>query len=273
MVRSCLRRTLGSCSRLSAIGYIAVTAAFVTLERPGLGIGHFYYIPILLLAVATGPVAGALGGLLGTRALHGEHLREPAHPVDARGSADDHADRHLRARSAAWSAGSPGDNRRLVRELEHLASRDALTGLPNTRAFEAAIDRRLAGSETFALLVGDVDQLGALSGGNHEAAEDLLRRLADVLSAAKRTGDDIARIGDDEFAILSSLHVHDARTYAAELERLLSLSGVGVTFGWATHPRDAATSLGLYRAAEERLYARKMTRGLRRGVPPVASTM
>jgi diguanylate cyclase (GGDEF)-like protein len=257
---------------LSAIGYIAVTAAFVTLERPGLGIGHFYYIPILLLAVATGPVAGALGGLLGTVLYTASIYANPHIPSTLEGlqTIMRIVTFVLVGSLVGWFA---RDNRRLVRELEHLASRDALTGLPNTRAFEAAIDRRLAGSERFALLVGDVDQLGALSGGNHEAAEDLLRRLADVLSAAKRTGDDIARIGDDEFAILSSLHVHDARTYAAELERLLSLSGVGVTFGWATHPRDAATSLGLYRAAEERLYARKMTRGLRRGVPPVASTM
>jgi len=257
---------------LSAVGYIAVTASFMVFERPGLGVGHFFYIPVLLLAVATGPVIGALGGLLATALYITGIYVNPHIP-----STLEALQTLMRLSTFAIVGGLVGwfarDNRRLVRELERLASRDALTGLPNTRAFEAAIDRRLSAGETFALLVGDVDALAALSGGSKEAAEDLLRRLADVLSAAKRTGDDIARIGDDEFAILSTLHVHDARGYADDLERLLGLSGVSVTFGWAMHPRDASTALGLYRAAEERLYARKMTRGLRRGVPVAAAAL
>jgi predicted signal transduction protein with EAL and GGDEF domain len=36
-------------------------------------------------------------------------------------------------------------------ELQILAQRDFVTGLPNTRAFELAIDRRLAAGEPFAL--------------------------------------------------------------------------------------------------------------------------
>jgi diguanylate cyclase (GGDEF)-like protein len=255
---------------LSAVGYAATTTAFIVLERPGLGVGHFFYIPILLLAVATGPVAGALGGMLATVLYIVGIYVNPHVP-----STLEALQTLMRLSTFAIVGGLVGwfarDNRRLVHELERLASRDALTGLPNTRAFEAAIDRRLAAGETFALLVGDVDALAALSDGNREIADDLLRRLADVLSAAKRTGDDVARIGDDEFAILSRLHVHDARTYAGDLERLLALSGVSVTFGWATHPRDAATALGLYRAAEERLYTRKITRGHRRGTPQLAA--
>ena len=34
------------------------------LERPGLGIGHFYYVAIVLLALAAGPRAGGAGGVL-----------------------------------------------------------------------------------------------------------------------------------------------------------------------------------------------------------------
>src|SRR5213078_2595203 len=50
-------------------------------------------------------------------------------------------------------------NRVLMGELQLLAERDALTGLPNTRAFERAIGERLGGDQPFALIVGGVDEL------------------------------------------------------------------------------------------------------------------
>ena len=51
----------------------------------------------------------------------------------------------------------------------------------------------------------------------------------------------------------------DARRLAAHLERVLVGSGgVGVTFGWATYPQDGDNALALYRAADERLYARRV---------------
>jgi len=34
-------------------------------------------------------------------------------------------------------------------------------------------------------------------------------------------------------------------------------------FGWATFPQDGENALALYRAADERLYARKVSRGFR----------
>jgi thiamine transporter ThiT len=42
--------------------YAIVFASFVLFEVPGLGIGHFLYIPVALLALAYGTYAGLLGG-------------------------------------------------------------------------------------------------------------------------------------------------------------------------------------------------------------------
>src|SRR5881392_2463484 len=39
-----------------------VFAAFLVYERPGLGIGHFYYLSIALLAMAGGPRLGTAAG-------------------------------------------------------------------------------------------------------------------------------------------------------------------------------------------------------------------
>jgi GGDEF domain-containing protein len=76
----------------------------------------------------------------------------------------------------------------------------------------------------------------------------------------------VARVGADEFAILTRLGGVDARSLALGTESQLRLAGERVTFGWATYPQDGENALALYRAADERLYARKMARGLRRDV-------
>src|SRR5215216_6105075 len=47
----------------SAGSAAAIYGVFLLYETPGLGIGHFYYLPILLAALATGPWLGALAGV------------------------------------------------------------------------------------------------------------------------------------------------------------------------------------------------------------------
>ena len=53
----------------AAGGAAAIYGAFLLYETPGLGIGHFYYLPILLAALATGPWLGTLAGV-GATALY-----------------------------------------------------------------------------------------------------------------------------------------------------------------------------------------------------------
>jgi diguanylate cyclase (GGDEF)-like protein len=161
-------------------------------------------------------------------------------------------------------------NRSLLAELSRLADRDSITGLPNTRVFQTAIERRLAAAAPFVLLVGDIDELRRINRESREEGDDALRRLADRLIAAKRPDDDVARVGADEFAVLMKLDRLDARSLALGTENQLRLAGEKVTFGWATYPQDGDNALALYRAADERLYARKMARGLRRDVPDQA---
>src|SRR5207253_10368015 len=57
------RRLLIVCA-IALFGGIFV--GFVIFEVPGLGIGHFYYIPVAMIALAAGTWAGIGGGLLAT---------------------------------------------------------------------------------------------------------------------------------------------------------------------------------------------------------------
>lgn len=248
---------------LALAGYIAVTVSFVVVERPGLGLGHFYYVPIALVAFAAGPVLGACAGLLAV-VLYTVAL-----------VANSHVSSHLITAQAGIRVitfvgmgvliGSfSRRNRALVADLSQLATRDSITGLPNTRGFQAAIDRRLELGEEFVLMVGDVDELRQINRAGREQGDDALRRLADRLVTAKRADDDIARVGGDEFAILGRLEGEDGLKLAIALEQHLAAGGDSVTFGWASFPHDGDNALALYRVADERLYARKVARGFRR---------
>ena len=80
---------------------------------------------------------------------------------------------------------------------------------------------------------------------------------------------DVARVGGEEFAVLSVCDsVEHAAQLAVQLERSLCESGSSVTFGWSAYPREGENALTLYRAADERLYARRVLRAPRVSVAP-----
>jgi GGDEF domain-containing protein len=242
----------------------AIYGAFLLYERPGLGIGHFYYLPILLAALATGAGAWRARRCRSDRALRDRVLLNPAIASSEVLSASTAIRLVTFLAVGAVTGYFAAEGRRANAELTVLAERDAVTGLPNTRAFERAIGERLAGQQAFVLLVGALDADSAAA-----ESSSLVNLVAERLIRALEPEDDLARIGHQEFAVIASLpRAEDARRLAAHLERALVGSGVGVTFGWATHPQDGDNALSLYRAADERLYARRV---IRRNEPTVVA--
>lgn len=101
--------------------------------------------------------------------------------------------------------------------LHHLANtvtknsnEDALTGLANRRYFEietkAWIARLKEEGEEFAVLYIDLDRFKFVNDTfGHEAGDQLLVKVADILRDLTKQADLVARLGGDEFAILRSL--------------------------------------------------------------------
>ncbi|MEO8290034.1 MAG: GGDEF domain-containing protein [Gaiellaceae bacterium] len=244
-------------------GYAIVFAAFVLFEVPGLGIAHFFYIPVAALAltggVRRGMLAGASAGFLFCVGVLINPNISPAELLTLTTP--------IRFLTYTTMGGLIGwfacRDRVLVERLRVLAERDFLTGLPNTRAFEAAIARRLDDGIPFALLLGDMDRLKEINDSHgHAEGNDALRRLALMLGRNLRTDDEVARVGGDEFAVLTVLaRTDEAAAFAARLEAVLAGQGSPITFGWGVFPVDGENALSLYRAADERLYARKLVRG------------
>src|SRR5215210_2848096 len=255
---------------LAAAMYAAVFEALVTYEHPGLGLGHFFYLSVAVVSLKKGPRVGALAGVVAAALYAVAFALNPAVPttqVVTVGAAIRLIPFTASGALLGWFAAS---NRALVDKFQILAERDHLTGLPNTRAFEAAIARRFESGRPFAILLGDMDGLKDLNERDGAGGgDDALRQLGATLANAIDPGDEIARVGGDEFAVLAALgSTQEAARLASRLESVLAGAGLGITFGWAVHPQDGLNALSLYRAADERLYARKYIRSPRRRQTP-----
>jgi diguanylate cyclase (GGDEF)-like protein len=257
---------------LLAIGiatFVAVFGALVFFESPGLGLGHFFYIGVAIIALVTGPRGGVAGGFVAAALYVIAILLNPSLPsldVLTISTPIRLATFSTCGALVGWYAQR---NRELIERLEVLAQRDRLTGLPNMRAFEDAVDRRFREEQPFGLLLGDMDGLREANVElGHGGGDVILVRLAESLGKLLRPEERLARVGGDEFAILTTTRGKEAAAERAnQLESYLAEDGMSVTFGWAAYPDEGTNALGLVRIADERLYARKLVRGRRNGEP------
>ena len=145
----------------------------------------------------------------------------------------------------------------LVEDLRAQAATDPLTGLGHHRSFQD----RLAGAhiESLAVLVIDVDGFKEVNDRlGHQAGDRLLRRTAAVLADELRSGDELFRIGGDEFAAL--VRVEDQGD-ALDLGRRLCAAvrgqaGVTVSVGVGVPGRSEALG-DLVARADRALYEAK----------------
>jgi diguanylate cyclase (GGDEF)-like protein len=253
--------------------YAVVFIVFVAFEVPGLGLGHFFYIPVALLALACGTRIGLIGGALAT-ALYALAIivtpRLPTRDVLTGATVIRLFTYSSCGVLIGWFA---NQHRRHLEQLRELAERDFLTNLLNTRVFDEALARRCLTGRPFLLLLGDMDNLKQVNDTHgHAAGNTELRRLADALTHALRPGDELARVGGDEFAILTDARVTEAPEFCARLHAELAAQELQMTFGWAAQPEDGLGPLELFRKADDRLYAAKMIQRNHRVVEQLASS-
>jgi diguanylate cyclase (GGDEF)-like protein len=162
-----------------------------------------------------------------------------------------------------------------ARLYELISQTDALTGLPNRRAFEDELRRRWEASvqsgKALAVLVIDVDNFKRFNDRfGHAAGDECLRHTARVMRRDLREVDFIARLGGEEFVALMLVPHGDVAASTAErlragVEALHiahdGLSGqeeVTVSIGVAVGaPPDVADPDRLLRAADAAMYEAK----------------
>jgi diguanylate cyclase (GGDEF)-like protein/PAS domain S-box-containing protein len=158
--------------------------------------------------------------------------------------------------------------------LQHQATHDSLTGLPNRYQLEKrtglALHEAAQKSGEVAFLLLDLDRFKEINDTlGHHTGDLLLQRISERLNGGL-TGDQImARLGGDEFAVLlPDAGEETARRVADELNRLLtepfSVEGltlkVDATVGIALFPRHGSDAIELIQRADVAMYSAKKCR-------------
>ena len=93
-------------------------------------------------------------------------------------------------------------------QMERLAMTDALTGISNRRHFTEMANREVGRARRYghplSVLSFDIDNFKGINDSlGHATGDDMLRRVAETVDAELRGSDVFARIGGDEFVVLS----------------------------------------------------------------------
>jgi diguanylate cyclase (GGDEF)-like protein/PAS domain S-box-containing protein len=160
------------------------------------------------------------------------------------------------------------------RRLAYLAQFDPVTGLANRTLLADRFQRMIAQARRHGRLLGvlfiDLDDFKLVNDRlGHSAGDALLRQVAARVQGAVRSGDTVARISGDEFAVvLADLkQTDDAALVAQKVLELLSepvtLGGeqtfVTASIGIAGFPGDGDTPDALLGAADAAMYRAKQS--------------
>jgi diguanylate cyclase (GGDEF)-like protein len=158
------------------------------------------------------------------------------------------------------------------RQLRHLATHDALTGLPNRVLLEDRLTQAMALADRdrrpFAVLVCDLDRFKLINDSlGHGAGDELLQAVAQRLSSLVRSVDTVARFGGDEFVLLinSIANQEDVERLAARaveaLQAPVLIAGIDVhtspSIGVAFYPADGGSIEALIAHADAAMYCAK----------------
>jgi len=156
------------------------------------------------------------------------------------------------------------DNLRMLRRARHDALTDALTSLPNRRAFIEALERALDGDvEPRILALFDLDGFKRYNDAyGHPAGDALLTRLSGALGDVVHGHGRAFRLGGDEFCLLLDDGASDS--LLVDAARALEARGDGfdvtASYGVVRLPADADTPEEALHLADRRMYAAKEAR-------------
>ncbi|THF58639.1 sensor domain-containing diguanylate cyclase [Pseudothauera rhizosphaerae] len=163
-----------------------------------------------------------------------------------------------------------GRRKELEARLEHLASHDQLTGLPNRTFFERYLarlaERIRKTNQRFTIFYMDLDGFKLVNDQlGHQAGDAVLREAAARFRSLVRAGDVVARLGGDEFAALLEMDGSEAACLAERLIASLTKPfryeeteiSIGLSIGIACLAEIGQPPAVLLSCADQALYAAK----------------
>jgi diguanylate cyclase (GGDEF)-like protein/PAS domain S-box-containing protein len=156
--------------------------------------------------------------------------------------------------------------------LQHLATHDALTGLPNRTYLNdelpRLIDEAARRGDSLSILYIDCDNFKNINDSRgHSIGDDYLRSVARRLRDSIASPDLVVRMGGDEFLVVTRHYGLEpdsaaiAERVAAALKKPVRLGeatySATTSIGLSVYPRDATTMSELLRSADIALYEAK----------------
>ena len=160
------------------------------------------------------------------------------------------------------------DRKRMEDQLTHLSLHDALTNCYNRTFFEEEMHRfAKQRNPQISLLMCDVDGLKIVNDSfGHDAGDEILKTVADILRASFRPSDIIARIGGDEFVVL--LTANSDKTLASacrQIKKNLALYNashptrpISLSMGYAIGREVPVDMNVLFKEADNNMYREKL---------------
>jgi diguanylate cyclase (GGDEF)-like protein/PAS domain S-box-containing protein len=163
------------------------------------------------------------------------------------------------------------ERKRSEQRIAHMAHHDPLTGLPNRAAYNecisATLDIAKKSGDSFALLSLDLDRFKTVNDVfGHAVGDTLLREVAGRLEQACQ-GAFLARVGGDEFSVITPTGPQPATAEALAAKLLTVLDAdididglpqrMGLTVGIGIFPQDGADAATLIANADAALFRAK----------------
>jgi diguanylate cyclase (GGDEF)-like protein len=156
-------------------------------------------------------------------------------------------------------------------QLRHLATHDALTGLPNRVLLDDRLAQAIAhadrDAQPFAVLMLDLDRFKLINDSfGHRSGDMVLNEVARRLQGLVRSIDTVARVGGDEFVLVVSPSVRaDAEEIGKRANEILrtpiQLDGVDLrvssSIGIAFYPTDGGSAESVLAHADAAMYCAK----------------
>lgn len=161
-----------------------------------------------------------------------------------------------------------------MKQLEHRALHDALTGLPNRACLLDHLEQALTAAKqsraTVAMILMDLDEFKQINDNlGHHTGDQVLQQAALRLRQALRVSDTIARLGGDEFAVLlPGSNEANARGVAQKILSAFSAPfhlgkdhrNVGISLGIAWYPDHGQDITTLIENADTAMYTAKRSK-------------
>nr|WP_215145665.1 HD domain-containing phosphohydrolase [Exiguobacterium qingdaonense] len=163
--------------------------------------------------------------------------------------------------------GDVTEKKKYEKEIEYLSYHDQLTGAKNRRYFEEALTR--FDEESYyplTLLVIDINGLKLTNDAfGHLVGDQLLVEAANILRNELRAKDEVARVGGDEFVVISpNTTLDEAKQLSERLSRLFlekTVEGlpISASFGEAVKHDTTVDLTDVFNLAEDRMYHHKVS--------------